>query len=113
MKILTPAPKFLIYAVLKAIRHPRMPISYFYCANCKVRFNIKESECPRCHDKVESSPENRKESPIPWWGSVVVIILGIICWVLGTGLDIGGLDEAGRALVYVPLGSLFGMSLQR
>ncbi len=28
-------------------------------------------------------------------------------------LQIGGLDEAARALVYIPLGSLFGMSLNR
>lgn len=113
MKTLNPAAKFLIYAVLRAIRHPRTPIAYYYCPQCKIRFNIKESGCPRCGDKVSSSPENRRESPIPWYGSIIVIILGIICWVLGAQLEIAGLDEAGRALVYVPLGSLFGMSLQR
>lgn len=113
MKTLNPAPKFLIYAVLRAVRHPRTPIPYFYCPNCRLRFNIKESKCPKCGDKVGSSPDPRQESPIPWWGSVVVIILGIICWVLGAGLEIPGLDEMGRVLVYVPLGSLFGMSLQR
>jgi len=42
----------------------------------------------------------------------MVIIIGIICWVVGVGLDITGLDEAGRALVYIPLGSLFGLSLR-
>ena len=113
MKTLNPAPKFLIYAVLRALRHPRTPISYYYCPNCKIRFNANEPACPKCGDKVSSSPENRKESPIPWYGSITVIILGIICWVLGAQLEIAGLDEAGRALVYVPLGSLFGMSLQR
>jgi len=41
----------------------------------------------------------------------MVIILGIICWVLGAAVPVPGLDEAGRALVYVPLGSLFGMAL--
>jgi len=113
MKPLTAAPKFLVYAVLRAVRHPRTPLSYYYCSNCKLRFSIKESECPKCHDKVGSSPENKSESPIPWWGSVIVIIMGIICWVLGAGLEVAGLDEAGRALVYIPLGNLFGMSLQR
>ena len=43
----------------------------------------------------------------------MVIVVGISCWVLGSCLDVVGLDEAGRALVYIPLGSLFGMSLPK
>jgi len=113
IKTLKSPAKFLIYAVFQAIRHPRTPISYYYCPNCKIRFKAKESECPKCHDKISSSPENRQESPIPWWGAILVIIIGIICWILGAGLEIAGMDEAGRALVYIPLGSLFGMSIQR
>lgn len=111
MKTLNPAPKFLIYAVFRAVLHPRTAITYYYCSACKIRFPASASECPKCHDKVDSSPDPKQESPVPWWGSVVVIILGIICWVLGAAVPIPGLDEAGRALVYVPLGGLFGMSL--
>jgi len=111
MKTLNPAPKFMLWATWRAIRHPRTPITYLYCSGCKLRFNANEKECPKCHDKVEHSPERREEAPLPWWGSVVVIILGIICWVLGVAVPVPGLDEAGRALVYIPLGSLFGMSL--
>ncbi|MBA7708806.1 hypothetical protein ES703_117710 [subsurface metagenome] len=113
MKELNSPPKFLIYAVLKALRHPKTPITYFYCSSCKIRFNAKEPECPQCHEKVGSSPDPKQESPIPWYGSVGVIILGIACWVVGGIYQIPGLDEAGRALVYIPLGSLFGMSLHR
>ncbi|MBA7618332.1 hypothetical protein ES703_25653 [subsurface metagenome] len=113
MKTLNPAPKFLIYAVFRAVRHPRTPIAYYYCQNCKIRFNAKEPECPRCHDKVDHSPDPRQESPIPWWGAILCIIIGIGTWVGGAYLEISGLDEAGRALVYIPLGSLFGMSIQR
>ncbi len=113
MKALNSPHKFLIYAVLRAVRHPRTPITYFYCPSCKLRFNSKERECPQCHAKVNESPENRKESPIPWYGAVLVIIIGVACWVVGGIYQIQGLDEAGRALVYIPLGSLFGMSLQR
>ncbi len=113
MKVLNPAPKFLIYAVFRAIRYPRTSIRYFYCSNCKLRFNASEKECPKCHDKVSSSPDPRQESPIPWYGSVGVIILGIACWVVGGIYQIAGLGEAGHALVYIPLGSLFGMSIQR
>jgi len=113
MKTLNAAPKFLIYAVWRAVRYPRTPITYLYCPDCRLRLNSSEKECPKCHKKAGESPELRQESPIPWYGSVTVIILGIICWVLGAGLEIDGLSEAGRVLVYIPLGSLFGMSLPR
>jgi len=113
MKELNSPAKFLIYAVFRAMRHPKTPITYYYCSACKIRFPASARECPKCGDKASSSPENRQESPIPWYGSVGVIILGIICWVVGGIYQIAGLDEAGRALVYIPLGSLFGMSLRR
>ena len=113
MKKLDPAPRFLIYALAQAIRHPKTPITYLYCPECKVRIPTNEGECPVCHKKRGNSPEERQESPIPWWGSVLVIIIGVACWCVGAFLEISGLDEAGRALVYIPLGSLFGMSLQR
>ena len=113
MKKLDPAPRFLIYALARAIRHPRTPITYLYCPECKVRIPPNERECPVCHQKRGNSPEERQQSPIPWWGSVLVIIIGVACWCVGAYLEISGLDEAGRALVYIPLGSLFGMSLHR
>jgi len=50
-------------------------------------------------------------SPIPWWGSLVLIILGIASWVLGVRCAITGLDEAGHALVYLPLSNLFGLTI--
>ncbi|MBA7566117.1 hypothetical protein ES708_07804 [subsurface metagenome] len=107
-----PAPKFLIYATLRAVTHPRTAIAYWYCTKCNLRFNINEKACPRCHDKVGHSPEDKRESPIPWWGAVLVIIIGIICWVTSSLFSIAGLDEAGRALVYTPLGGLFGLSMR-
>lgn len=113
MKTLNPAPKFLIYAVLKALRHPRTPISYYYCPACKIRFPASSSACPKCGDTVESSPDPKRESPVPWYGAVLVIIIGVACWVVGGIYQIAGLGEAGHALVYIPLGSLFGLSLQR
>ena len=113
MKNLNPAPKFLLYAVLQAVRHPRKPVTYLYCPECKLRLPASEKECPVCRRKAGSSPEVRSESPIPWWGSVLVIVIGIACWFGGAYFEVTGLDEAGRALVYIPLGSLFGMSLPR
>lgn len=105
--------KFTFYCLKRAIRHPRSPISYHYCPDCRIRFPASSNECPQCHEKVGSSPDPKQESPIPWWGSVGVIILGIACWVVGASMPVAGLDEAGRALVYIPLGSLFGMSLRK
>ena len=57
-----------------------------------------------------SNPSPVNISPIPWWGSCGLIVVGITCWCLGSCLNIGGLDEAGRVLVYTPIGNLFGMS---
>ena len=111
MKTLNPAPRFLVWAVWQSIRHPRRPISYHYCPKCKLRLPPDEEECPVCHVGINNSPQKRQQSPIPWYGSVAVIVLGIVCWCLGHTLPVAGLDEAGRALVYLPLGNLFGMSI--
>ncbi len=113
MKTLNPMPKFLVYALSQAVKHPTKPVTYLYCPECKVRLKPDAKECPVCQHKAGNSPEMRQESPIPWWGSVLVIVMGISCWVLGSCLNVTGLDEAGRALVYIPLGSLFGMSIPR
>ncbi|MBA7507352.1 hypothetical protein ES706_06071 [subsurface metagenome] len=107
-----PAPKFLIYAVFRAVSHPRTPIAYYYCSRCKIRFNENEKACPRCHDKVGHSPEGKRESPIPWWGSVILIITGAAIWGWSAAYSVGGIDELGRALVYLPLGNLFGLSIK-
>jgi len=113
MKTLNSPPKFLIYAVLKALRHPRTPVSYFYCSHCKIRFPNSASECPQCHEKVGHSPDPRQESAIPWWGSCLCIVIGIGAWIASALLNISPLSEAARLLVYAPLGHLFGMSLKR
>ena len=103
----------MAYALSQAIRHHSTPVSYLYCSECKRYLLDGEKVCPGCGKKVGNSPQIKEISPIPWWGAVLVIIVGISCWVTGGCLDIVGLDEAGRALVYIPLGSLFGMSLPR
>jgi uncharacterized protein YlaI len=113
MKTLNSPIKFMVYSVLKALRHPRSPIRYYYCSNCKIRFNAKEPACPKCGARVDSSPENRQESPIPWYGCVILIIIGAAIWGWSAACNIGGISELGRILVYLPLGNLFGMSLKR
>lgn len=103
----------MLYCVIKAVRHPKTPVSYFYCPSCKTRFPASARECPKCGDKVESSPDPRKESPIPWYGSVAVILIGVGTAIASGLLSLVWLQEVSRALIYIPLGSLFGMSLQR
>ncbi len=104
---------FMAYAVVKSVRYPRTPIACFYCPSCGIRFPSSARECPKCGDSVESSPDPKRESPLPWWGAVLCILIGIGSWVASACLEIPGLDEAGRALVYVPLGGLFGLSVNR
>ena len=113
MKILKSVPKFMAYALSQAIRHPRTPVSYQYCPECKRYLLNNEGRCPGCGKRLGNSPQVKEQSPIPWWGAVLVIVVGIACWVLGSCFNVVGLDEAGRALVYIPLGSLFGMSIPK
>jgi len=58
---------FMAYAVVKSVRYPRTPIACFYCPSCGIRFPASARECPKCGDKVESSPDPKRESPLPWW----------------------------------------------
>lgn len=105
--------KFTAYCLKRAMTHPLQPISYYYCNNCRIRFSSELQSCPRCGDKLSDSPVIRHQSPVPWYGSVGVIAIGITCWILGASIPVSGLDEAGRALVYIPLGNLFGLSINR
>jgi len=102
----------MVYAVLKALRHPRTPISYYYCSSCKIRFSNPAGECPQCKEKVDQSPESRQMSPIPWWGSLLCIVVGIGAWIASALLNIAPLGEASRLLVYAPVGHLFSMSFR-
>ena len=105
--------QFILYALKEAIFHPRKRISYLYCSECKLRLPPSEQGCPKCGKKVGQSPDLREESPVPWWGSVLCIIIGIGTWVASALLDITPMGEAARLLVYAPLGQLFGMSLKK
>jgi len=113
MKTLNFPIKFMVYAISRAVRHPKTLLVYYYCSDCKLRFNAKEPECPKCHAKIGESPENRKESPVPWWSAMLCILMGVGAWIVSAVLNIPPLGEAARILIYVPLGHLFGMSLQR
>ena len=112
MKTINAPPKFLIYAIIKAIRHPRTPIVYYVCG-CGCRFPNSAKACPKCGDKVEHSPDPKKESPIPWWGSITVILIGVGTAIASGILSMIWLQEVSRALIYIPLGNIFGMSLNR
>jgi len=110
-KTLNTPQQFMLHALKEAICHPRKPITYLYCTDCKIRYIANAQECPKCGKNVGESPVVHQRSPAPWWGSVICILIGIGAWVTSATLHIPGLDEAARALVYIPLGSLFGMSL--
>jgi len=112
-KSLNAPQQFMLHAVKEAIFHPRRQIRYIYCPDCKMRLHPNEQECPKCGTQIGHSAQVREESPVPWWGAVLCIIIGISAWIASACWEVSGLDEAARALVYIPLGSLFGMSLKR
>ena len=58
------------------------------------------------------APGRKQISPLPWYGSVLIIALGIGGWVASALLNIAPLGEAARVLVWAPLGHLFGISIK-
>ncbi len=113
MRTLNSPVKFMVYACLRAVRHPRAPISYYYCSSCKIRFPNSANECPECKKEIGNSPEHKQESPLPWWASIICILIGIGTWMASALLNIAPMGEAARILVYAPLGHLFGMSIRK
>ena len=107
------APRFMLYGLGQALRHPATLIQYHSCHGCGINLPPEKTECPVCSQRVGSNPGVKSRSPVPWWGSMMIICVGIICWCIGEGFDIEGLAEAARALVYLPLGALFDRSLPR
>jgi len=103
----------MVYGIGQAIRHPATQVQYHSCHDCGINLPPEKTECPVCSRKLGVNPGVKSQSPIPWWGSVLIIVTGIACWCVGEALRIDGLAEAARALVYIPLGSLFGMSMSR
>jgi len=59
-----------------------------------------------------ASPGQKKVSPVPWYGCVILIIIGAVIWAGSAACDIVSITELGRVLVYIPIGHLFGMSLR-
>ena len=58
------------------------------------------------------NPTRVEQSPTPWRVSLVVLVLGIGCFITAELMDISPLGEAARVMVYGPLGSMFGMGNQ-
>ncbi len=39
---------FMAFALSRAITHPRTPISYYFCPDCRVNIPLGRTECPSC-----------------------------------------------------------------
>jgi len=65
---------------------------------------------PRSVITQVGNPLPLQQSPIPWWGSIAVLLMGIVSWCLSAHYGISGLGEAARAMVYIPLGNIFGLT---
>ena len=59
-----------------------------------------------------AAPGRKALSPVPWYGCVILIIVGAVIWAGSAACDIVSIAELGRVLVYIPIGHLFGMSLR-
>ncbi|GAI99862.1 unnamed protein product [marine sediment metagenome] len=59
-----------------------------------------------------ATPERKEVSPVPWYGCVILIVIGAAIWGWSAACNIAGIHELGRILVYIPLGNLFSMSFR-
>jgi len=104
--------KFLIFCIARSVRHPRSQITYIICGKCKARYAASNPTCPKCGCKNEARnpTEVKRASPIPWQGSIFLIVLGTILWATLGLHGQEGLVEVARFLIYTPMGVLFGLS---
>ena len=104
---------YLVYAVGKSIRHPRTPVRFGWCSVCGQRVHPDQTHCPLCRHVIEENPEHFRESPIPWWGTILTLCIGITLWVIAERIPITSLTEPARLLTYGPIGSLFGLGTRK
>ena len=79
--------KVMAYSIKESVKHPNSKIIY--------KGNPMKTE---------------PQSPVPWWVSLGILILGIVTWIVSSQLGIPELCEASRAMVYIPLGNIFGLT---
>lgn len=104
---------FAGWSISKAFHKPHSDIEYYYCHVCDVRMDKNIGICPGCGRQIGNSPQRETRSPVPWQASVLLIVVGIASLITGNCLDIPVLDRVGDALIFLPLGNLFGMSLRK
>ena len=72
----------------------------------------KSCKFPASKNINVGNPAKVAQSPVPWRVSLSVLALGVISLTIGAILTIAALNEVGRAMIYLPLGSMFGMGTQ-
>ena len=110
MKDISSPVKFILYLAQQSIRR-KGRIAWYVCEVCQTMFPANDGECPKCHVKVDHSPRKKEIAAVPIWASLLVIVLGIISWATVGLHGQVALTEVSRALIYLPLGNLFGVSL--
>ena len=58
------------------------------------------------------NPTKVEQAIVPWRVSLVVLVVGTGALVTGEVMKLDTISEVGRAMVYLPLGSMFGMGTQ-
>ncbi len=79
--------KFAAYCIAQSIIHPRTQIIY------------------------RGNPSTIMSNPMPWFASMGLIVFGVGVWCLSAHLKIAEMAEAARLMVYLPLGNMFGMTI--
>jgi len=103
---------FMFFAIKMAVRHPKRPIQFKLCTKCGCRYHPAKNSCPRCEYR-DNPGQIVAVSQLPWQGSLLLIFLGILCLATMPLHNQMALAEAGKALIYAPLGGLFGLSMRR
>lgn len=81
--------KFSGYCLKESVRHPTREIVYI------------------------GNPSTRKSKPLPWIVSLSVMFVGSLLWCLSVHWGAPELKEAAHPMVYLSLGNMFGMGVQK
>lgn len=111
MKDISSLPKFMLYIVQQSLKIRKGKIAYYLCEACGTVYPANANACPKCHAISSHSPRKKEIPAVPIWCSLLLIVIGIASWVTVGLHGQVALTEVSRALIYLPLGNLFGVSL--
>jgi hypothetical protein len=95
----------------QSLLHPRRKVGILYCTDCDIRY--QHGNCPICGKEIGHSPKHQDINPVPWYGSLIVMVLGLITVVIGCLLKDSAVSQLGGYLATLAAGTLFGLGVKR